>query len=47
MALAGFAMIFYNAYGYLSGQYDVSSAFGIMGLVFAAIGVKIAKKEGK
>jgi len=44
MALIGFAMILYNAYGYLSGQYDGAPAFTVMGLVFVAIGMANARK---
>ena len=44
MALVGFAMLLYNAYGYLSGQHDGAPAFSIMGLVFVAVGMGIAKK---
>jgi len=47
MAVIGFAMIIYNAYGYLSGAYDPASAISIMGIVFVAIGMAIAKKAGK
>jgi len=47
MAVIGFAMLVYNAYGYLSGQYDGAPAFTVMGLVFVSIGMAIAKKAKK
>ena len=47
MALIGFCMLLYNAYGYLSGQYDGAPAFTVLGLVFIAVGMANAKKARK
>lgn len=44
MAAVGFLLLVYGAYGYLSGQYDVSPAITVFGLVAVSIGMATAKK---
>ncbi|MCX6764702.1 MAG: hypothetical protein NTU58_03340 [Candidatus Nealsonbacteria bacterium] len=47
MTIIGFAMILTNAIGYIFRLDIKSSAFGVMGIVFVLIGLKIARKEQK
>jgi uncharacterized membrane protein len=44
MAIVGFIMILINALDYIFGWNNISPAFGIIGLIFVAIGMKIKKR---
>jgi hypothetical protein len=44
MAGIGFVMILVNALDYIFGWNYISSAIGIIGLIFVAIGMKLSKQ---
>ena len=44
MAWTGLFMVLTNAFNYLFGWNSIQPSFGIIGLVFAAIGFKIIRK---